>query len=116
MDYYRLRFQIEFNFRNAKPFWGLEDFMSVKPTPVTNAANLAFFMVSLSHTLLKTLRLNQPDASILDLKAYAHDYRYVTELIDLLPQKTTPGFWTQALNRFANLGHIHPAPSHPNPA
>lgn len=116
VDYYRLRFQIEFNFRDAKQFWGLEDFMSVKPTPVTNAANLAFFMVSLSHTLLKILPLSQTEASILDLKAYARGYRYVAELIDLLPQKPTPGFWTQALNRFANLGRIHPAPSHPNSA
>jgi len=29
IDYYRLRFQIEFNFRDAKQFWGLEDFMNV---------------------------------------------------------------------------------------
>ncbi len=28
MDYYRLRFQIEFNFRDAKQYWGLEDFRS----------------------------------------------------------------------------------------
>lgn len=25
IDYYRLRFQIEFNFRDAKQYWGLED-------------------------------------------------------------------------------------------
>ena len=25
VDYYRLRFQIEFNFRDAKQHWGLED-------------------------------------------------------------------------------------------
>jgi hypothetical protein len=25
IDYYSLRFQIEFNFRDAKQFWGLED-------------------------------------------------------------------------------------------
>jgi hypothetical protein len=30
IDYYRLRFQLEFNFRDAKQYWGLEDFMSVK--------------------------------------------------------------------------------------
>ena len=29
IDYYALRFQIEFNFRDAKQFWGLEDFMNV---------------------------------------------------------------------------------------
>ncbi|MEK8020894.1 MAG: transposase [Candidatus Parabeggiatoa sp.] len=33
IDYYRLRFQIEFNFRDAKQYWGLEDFMSsMRPT------------------------------------------------------------------------------------
>ena len=32
IDYYSLRFQIEFNFRDAKQFWGLEDFMNVSPT------------------------------------------------------------------------------------
>ncbi len=32
IDYYRLRFQIEFNFRDAKQYWGLEDFMNVKET------------------------------------------------------------------------------------
>ena len=28
IDYYSLRFQIEFNFRDAKQFWGLEDFIA----------------------------------------------------------------------------------------
>jgi putative transposase len=41
IDYYRLRFQIEFNFRDAKQFWGLEDFMNLSQTAVTNAANKA---------------------------------------------------------------------------
>jgi hypothetical protein len=31
-----------FHFRYAKQYWGLEDFMNVKKTAVTNAANLAF--------------------------------------------------------------------------
>jgi putative transposase len=36
-----LRFQIEFNFHDAKPYWGLEDFMHVIETAVTNAAHLS---------------------------------------------------------------------------
>ena len=39
VEYYGLRFQIEFNFRDAKQYWGLEDFMNVTPTGVTNAAH-----------------------------------------------------------------------------
>lgn len=34
IDYYRLRVQMEFNCRDAKQYWGLEDFMNVGPTPV----------------------------------------------------------------------------------
>ena len=32
IDSYALRFQIEFNFRDAKQYWGLEDFMNVNKT------------------------------------------------------------------------------------
>ena len=45
IDYYRLRFQpgrraIEFNFRAAKQYWGLEDFMAIHSTSVYNSANI----------------------------------------------------------------------------
>lgn len=30
IDFYSLRFQIEFNFRDAKQYWGLDDFMNVE--------------------------------------------------------------------------------------
>ena len=69
IDYYKLRFQIEFNFRDAKQFWGLEDFMNLSQTAVTNAANLAFFMVNLSHHLLADFRHHNSDSGIIDLKA-----------------------------------------------
>jgi putative transposase len=53
VDYYRLRFQIEFNFRDAKQHFGLEDFMNQTEEGVRNASNLAFMMVLLSAKLLK---------------------------------------------------------------
>jgi hypothetical protein len=49
IKFYSLRFQIEFNFRDAKQYWGLEDFTNIKETAVTNAANLSLFMVNFSH-------------------------------------------------------------------
>ena len=49
IDYYKLRFQIEFNFRDAKQFWGLEDFMNLGQTSVTNAANLIFLFLWLTY-------------------------------------------------------------------
>ena len=69
IDYYRLRFQIEFNFRDAKQYWGLEDCMSVKERPVYNSANLAMFMANLSQTLIRPMRQEWPLFSVNDLKA-----------------------------------------------
>jgi putative transposase len=70
VDYYCLRFQLEFNFRDAKQFWGLEDFMTIRPTAVTNAANLALFMVNLSYRCLQEMHQVHPECSVLDLKAH----------------------------------------------
>jgi len=61
IDYYSLRFQIEFNFREAKQFWGLEDFMNITQTAVNNAVNLSFLMVNVSHRLLKDARHDHYD-------------------------------------------------------
>jgi len=86
IDYYRLRFQIEFNFRDAKQHWGLEDFMNVKETAVTNAANLSLFMVNVSQLLLRDLRQQDSDVNVLDLKAYYRGHKYVTETLKWLHQ------------------------------
>ena len=116
IHFYSLRFQIEFNFRDAKQYWGLEDFMNVTETAVTNAANLAFFMVNISQALLQPFRQIQPDFSILDLKSHYRGYRYATETIKLLPQKPNAILLADIFQRIAHLGAIHPRffPS-PNP-
>ncbi|MFM1842700.1 MAG: hypothetical protein RLZZ490_1437 [Cyanobacteriota bacterium] len=62
-----LRFQIEFNVRDTEQFWGLEDFMNTSETRVTNAANLFFFMVNVSHRLLGDFRVDNPWLGVLDL-------------------------------------------------
>jgi len=109
IDDYSPRFQIELNFRDAKHFWGLEDFMNVTQTAVTNAANLALFMVDISQVLLRKYRQNDPDFSILDLKALYRGYRYVTETIQMLPQKPDDSLVSQLFQKVAALGRIHPA-------
>lgn len=115
VDFYSLRFQIEFNFRDAKQFWGLEDFMNVNPTAVTNAANLSLFMVDVSQVLMCKYRRDDPHFSILDLKAYYRGYRYVTETIKMLPQIPDNDLVFQLFNKVAALGRIHlakmPVPS-----
>ena len=71
VDYYSLRFQIEFNFRDAKQYFGLSDFKSTKPKQINNAVGLSFFMVNLSAILIEHIKEQcQMDfLSILDLKA-----------------------------------------------
>jgi hypothetical protein len=107
IDYYRLRFQIEFNFRDAKQYWGLEDFMNTTETAVTNAANLALFMVNFSQRLLADLRSADPECSILDLKALCRGAKYVAEAIKMLPEKPEPILLARIFSRLAALGRIH---------
>ena len=110
IQYYQLRFQIEFNFRDAKQFWGLEDFMNVKQVPVTNAVNLSFFMVNVSYRLLQDLRRFQADAGVLDLKTFFRGRRYAQVAIEMLPQPPTPNFIKRVIQRIACLGAIHTTP------
>jgi hypothetical protein len=107
-DYYSLRFQIEFNFRDAKQYWGLEDFMNVSPMAVTNAANLAFFMVNLAAVLLPAHRQQQPDFSVFDLKMHFRTQRYLREVINSLPDPPTSDFVFRLGQRLSALGGIRP--------
>lgn len=109
IDYYRLRFQIEFNFRDAKQYWGLEDFMNTTETAVTNAANLALFMVNVSQRLLVDLRPTDPECSILDLKALCRGAKYITAAIEMLPEKPEPILLARIFRRLTALGRIHSA-------
>jgi len=102
-EYYSARFQIEFNFRDAKQFWGLEDFMVIKDDCVNNAANLSFFMVNLSQSLLPVSNA----ASINDLKAHYHGLRYVDEVFKLLPQNADIIKKESLIEKLSALGRIH---------
>ena len=114
IDSYALRFQIEFNFRDAKQFWGLEDFMNVNKTPVNNAANLSMFMVNVSAKLLAPLRLEHTELSVLDLKARYRGAKYLHETLKILPQKPEPIVIHQIAERLGVIGAIHHTPSQLN--
>jgi putative transposase len=117
IKFYSLRFQIEFNSRDAKQYWGLEDFMNIKETAVTNAANLSFFMVNFSYALLQPFRQKNPDYSILDLKSHYRGCRYASETIKMLlhivpmPFREKPDaiLLAEIFQQIARLGAIHPA-------
>ena len=107
IDYYGLRFQIEFNFRDAKQYWGLEDFMHTTSTGVTNAANLSLFMVNMAYRLRADIHARGSDYSVLDLKADYRGYKYVEETIQMLPEKPEPVVFAKILAHVASLGRIH---------
>jgi putative transposase len=108
IDYYRLRFQLEFNFRDAKQYWGLEDWMNVKEVPLTNALHLSLFMVNLSQVLLTEFRKSNPQSSVLDLKAHCRAARYFEETLKMLPKKPEPILIQQIFGQLVSLGCIHP--------
>lgn len=109
IDYYRLRFQLEFNFRDAKQYWGLEDFMSVNETPVYNSANLAMFMVHVSQALMRPMRAQWPAFSVNDLKAWFRGRKYVGETLKLLPDMPDSLFIDQVVSQMAELGRVNHA-------
>lgn len=109
IDYYRLRFQLEFNFRDAKQYWGLEDFMNVNAQPVYNGANLAMFMGNVAHALMRPMRAQWPAFSVNDLKAWFRGQKYVVETLKLLPEPPDPIFIDQVVSKMAALGRVNHA-------
>src|SRR6266511_3899138 len=116
IDYYCLRFQLEFNFRDAKQFWGLEDFMNTSPIAVENAANLSLFMVNLVERILQDVRQHHPACSVLDLKAHCRGAKYVEETIKLLPETPEPVLLERIFTKIVGIGRIHAPPADPVPA
>jgi putative transposase len=107
VDYYRLRFQIEFNFRAAKQFWGLEDFMNIKEKPVHNFANLSMFMVSVAQQLIEQRRGTIPDFGSNDLKAEFRGRKYVCELLKLLPESLNEFLIDDIFAQIGSLGRVN---------
>ncbi len=102
-EYYSLRFQIEFNFRDAKQFWGLEDFYVTEKQAVLNSANISLFMVNVSHAALPTSNAE----SILDLRSHYHGLRYAKEVFKLLPKNVELIKNDIILAKVSAIGRIH---------
>ena len=119
LSYYRLRFQIEFNFRDAKQHWGLKDFMAIKEAPILNSVNLSMYMVNVSQIML--LKSDISNQSIFDLKSHFHGIKYVNIAIESLEKsretllKISPQNPLKALSilkeflteEFSIIGRIH---------
>ena len=115
IDYYSLRFQIEFNFRDAKQYWGLDDFMNVKQTPVNTAANLAMFMSNVAAKLKTIFGSEHTEFGILDLKARYRGLKYLHETLKILPQKPEAIVIDEIAEHLGAIGAIHYTPPQLNP-
>jgi putative transposase len=107
IKYYSLRFQIEFEFRDAKQHFGLSDFCCVSEVAIRNSVGLAFFMGNLSLYLLGALREQFPEAGIFDLKSYYRGRRYALETLKCLPDLADDIVCSDILDRVCRLGLIH---------
>lgn len=105
IEYYGLRFQIEFNFRDAKQHFGLEDFMTTTEVGVENAANLSFLMVNVSAKLLKTEGANC--VGINDLKSQFRGVKYALETIKLIQPKAEMILIEKVKEVISRIGSIH---------
>jgi len=106
IDYYKLRFQIEFNFRDAKQYWGLEDFMNTKETQVINAANFSLFMVTFSQLLAPKIE-GLEQRSMLDLKTCFRARKYTLRIIKSLGIKSEEFLSNDEIFQAAEIGRIH---------
>ena len=109
VEYYGLRFQIEFNFRDAKQHFGLEDFMNTSERGVENAVNLSFLMGTVSAKLRA-----EKGASCLginDLKSQYRGAKYARWIIKKVLKIAEPIKINELIEEAGRLGSIHQAKS-----
>ena len=104
--FYQLRFQIEFNFRDAKQYWGLEDFMNIKQTPVNNMANFSLFMVTFSQLLAAKID-GLEQGSMQDLKTVCRARKYTRRIINALSLKSEGIVIDERVFQAAEIGRVH---------
>lgn len=102
IDYYSLRFQIEFDFRDAKQHFGLSDFKNYQETNLTNFVNLSFLMCLVSKILLEDYRskLTIKGLSILDLKILFSSRNMAKKLFKLTHNQADTIFNEDFCDRF----------------
>ena len=103
--YYRLRLNIEFNFRDAKQHFGLEDFMNTSEVGVENAANLAFLMINVSAKLLNERAANC--VGINDLKSEYRGIYYALETLKSVEPKAESNLIEKVIQAISRIGSIH---------
>jgi len=74
---------------------------------VHTSANLAMFMVNVSHALIRPMRTRWPELSVNDLKAWFRGRKYVVETLKLLPEMPGSISINQVVSQMAVLGRVN---------
>jgi len=105
IQYYSSRFQIEFNFRDSKQFFGLEDFMNIKKRKIHNFANLSLFMNNISFSLSKNNEDKQ--YSVNNLKSLFRTEKYLDEALKYYGEKGEMFLNQKAINEISEFSMIY---------
>jgi putative transposase len=102
LEYYSMRFQIEFHFRNAKQHFGLADFKNYKEKNVTNFVNLSFTMCLMADIILQKYRteLQNPKLSVLDLKIIYNVQFTAQKVIKYLQVEDCNNYYANLIAKF----------------
>jgi putative transposase len=111
IDYYSLRFQIEFDFRDAKQYFGLSDFKNYQEKNVENFTNMIFTMTLISKKILQDLQKEEGNEkfSLLDLKLLYHGQFQAQNIIYILQNDPDLIFNPNILQKITLKGYINAA-------
>ena len=109
IKFYALRFQIEFNFRDAKQYFGLSDFKNIKQQQVKNAVGLAFFMTNISMILIEQAQKQweEEKVSIQDLKACFRGQKYLHFILNTLQIDPKPVLNQTEIQEVLKIGAVN---------
>ena len=102
LEYYKMRFQIEFHFRDAKQHFGLADFKNYKEKNLTNFVNLSFTMCLMAEIILQQARveLQNPKLSVLDIKIIFNAQYIAKKIIKFLRIDDRNNFYSNNIAKF----------------
>jgi putative transposase len=108
IELYQIRFQIEFDFRDARQHFGLTNFCNFKEKQVTNVIGNAFFMVTLSRIAYfkEWKEDHNTKFSILNLKARFRADKYLFEIKNMIENDPLLFFSLENSSKIAQIGAI----------
>jgi hypothetical protein len=102
LKFYKLRFQIEFDFRETKQLFGLHKMKNFEKIQMNNMFHLAFLALLTARIWQKqwAIKLNKPKLSLIDLKTIFKAQSNLKQAIELDKKTLYPFFNQQFIDNF----------------